>query len=575
MADTSPSNNIAGGVGTAGSTRGDGMGEDGTVLVDSKFVQIYNLVDAGIAVDQGPRWFYRRPAFDELSEFVSKMVQGGHLGLIDGLPGTGKSSTLWWKLQQLEKKVLWIHLGRDGEVLNVVKVNCAESKVEYAKKKPESTADVLAKLELIPYYNELDILVIDGVNQGNFSRSMVALRRFAMDKLSERCGFLTMSNKIKKEHKHQLDILKVQQERGNNVAQLYHTQHSWTLEEYMDAFVKTDGSATELFAQVQPGFQEWGDIDVKGEFLETSKRLHDGSSKHISVEDAATQKYAYAGGSARWMMSETKDSIDAMISDYARECVSLNALVDFTLGEGSPFAKTHLYASSLGNKGLPVYSLVSQHATILALNILGAAGTKTLYQHAIKLKNPAFLGWVVEADLMQRCASGALVLEAADGSFVEFSDKGEEPTEFDHAASVAGASVASMTPLEGETRVCKPSGWNQGGYDVIFVRAESDKKLALRFGQVTKSTSHSLKLRYFAEVVVFLSAAGYHIVSVEIAFIAAKQDVRKFRVSPSKVVGRGLLSRADHPRGGKWKQGKEEDLVTVYGIDLTKMGYNL
>jgi len=185
-------------------------------------------------------------------------------------------------------------------------------------------------------------------------------------------------------------------------------------------------------------------------------------------------------------MSETKQSIDGMSQDYLTECIRLDALVDFTLGEGSPFAKTHLYASSKDESGRPAYSLVSQRATILAFKSLGAAGTKSLYQHAIRLKNPSFLGWVVEVDLMQRCSSGALFLEAKDGSQVKFSDRGKEPTEFDHTASVNGASIASWIPHEGETHVCKPSCWNPGGYDIIFVKAGSHKKLHLQFGKVTK-----------------------------------------------------------------------------------------
>jgi len=83
-----------------------------------------------------------------------------------------------------------------------------------------------------------------------------------------------------------------------------------------------------------------------------------------------------------------------------------------------------------------------------------------------------------------------------------------------------------------------------------------------------------LKLNYFAEAVAFLMAAGYHTVSVEIAFIVAKQDMQEFRVFPSKVWGHGLLSHAELLGGEKWKKGHEEKIVSVYGIDLTKMGYN-
>ena len=136
--------------------------------------------------------------------------------------------------------------------------------------------------------------------------------------------------------------------------------------------------------------------------------------------------------------------------------------------------------------------------------------------------------------------------------------------------------MESLIPDEGKTNVCKPTKWNQGGYDVIFVTAGSGKKLSLRLGQVTKSTSHSLNLKYFAEVVSFLKNAGYVIESVEIAFIVPRQLISDFRILPSKVFGRGLLSHADLPSTlgkFKWAKGKEEELVTVYGVNLMLMGY--
>jgi hypothetical protein len=331
-----------------------------------------------------------------------------------------------------------------------------------------------------------------------------------------------------------------------------------------------DGTATPLFLGLLPVFAAEWNVDVKAEFMNTKRRL-DGSKKYVSVEEAVTQKFAYCGGSARWMASETTRSISTMISSYLQEYIQLDTLVNFTLGQESSFAKTHLYYSTQGENGLTDYSLVSQHATSLAVKGLGAAGTKSLYQHATRLNNPAFLGWVIEADIMQRCVSGALFLEGKGGSAVQFTEQGQDPIEFDHDDLVNGAPVESLIPDEGETNVCKPTKWNQGGYDVIFATAGSGKKLALRLGQVTKSTSHSLKLKYFAEVVSFLKNAGYVIESVEIAFIVPRQLISDFRVLPSKVFGRGLLSHADLPSTlgkSKWAKGKEEELVTVYGVDL-------
>ena len=66
--------------------------------------------------------------------------------------------------------------------------------------------------------------------------------------------------------------------------------------------------------------------------------------------------------------------------------------------------------------------------------------------------------------------------------------------------------------------------------------------------------------------------------SIEIAFVVKKQNMSDFRVLSSKVTGRGLLSHANLPAslgGSKWIMGKEENLVTVYGLDLAMMGYHI
>ena len=62
----------------------------------------------------------------------------------------------------------------------------------------------------------------------------------------------------------------------------------------------------------------------------------------------------------------------------------------------------------------------------------------------------------------------------------------------------------------GKSIACKPTAWNQGGYDVFFVEiADRDaSKIRLRFGQVTKAKTHSLKGGYMFSVIKFFEAAG-------------------------------------------------------------------
>lgn len=71
-------------------------------------------------------------------------------------------------------------------------------------------------------------------------------------------------------------------------------------------------------------------------------------------------------------------------------------------------------------------------------------------------------------------------------------------------------------------------------------------------------------------------AAGYVIDSIEIAIIFTKQI--NFRVLLSRVSGgSGLLLQANvPPKIGylKWNKRKEQDFVSVYGVDLTLKGYH-
>ena len=537
----------------------------GVVEDDERFVTISNLYKAGLSAKDEPQLFYQRTAFRELSDFIDKIVEGCHIGLIDGLPGTGKSSTLWWGLRKLTKRrLLWINLDRQGNVNTLIEVK--DASIQTLAVPMNGWRGLLDKLKKLSAQST--ILVFDGVNHSIYNDAFVALRDFVMKDLNGRCGFITMSGKITREHKHNLEIYVKKQRDGVFVAQFYHTHHSWTLDDYVGAYVNPDQSATPLFFEVLPVFAEEWNIDMYAQFMNTSD---EGSKKFVLVEEAVTQKFAFAGGSARWMASETTHSISAIISSYLQECVQLDSLMNFKLGEQSPPAQTHLYFASQDDAGLTVYSLISQHATLLAVENLSGTGAKSLYRHATRLNDPAFLGWVIEACIVQRCLNGALVFEDTDGSAVQFTQQANDPIEFDHDSLVNGASARSLIPSPGKTNVCRPKKWNRGGYDFIFLSTGWRKNLALRFCQVSKSSLDSLKLEYFAEVVNFLSRAGYDIESVEIAFLVATRKISDYCISPNKVFGRGRLSHVDLPRSlgrSKWVEGREEELISVYAVDL-------
>lgn len=575
---------------------------------DDDFASIPNLLSAGLGETNDPRTFYRREAFNTLANFVDSTIAGKHIGLVDGLPGTGKSSTIWWALQQQRyhsKAIAWLHLDRTGDITNFVKKSRHDD--NFTDNPPLAQ---MTEIEAI----DADIFVIDGVNQENFRAAIGSLRRWIY-KLSwgktqehhQRSGILTMSNKIQREHTHGLRMLEALQRVGKGVAMYYCTQHSWTLNEFLSAFVLSNGKRSNLFNDNCAVFESEWDIeeDDQGNTsgkakTGTKKRNHDGCKKISSLRDVITQKFVHAGGSARWMLQLTTAEIDKTISFYLNECSDADNLLSFSLGPKSPVAKTHLYYSSIRNLDETVYSMVSQRATILIFDSLGINEIKQLYRHAAKLNNPAFLGWVIEADLFYRYSTGKvtlrkkgqkedMVIEAQKRAAIEFDHGHLLALSKDGDCTKLSEEVKKLVPGKDETRTCKPTSWNQGGYDLVLIEGngENEKKkkhVVVRFSQVTKSDSHSLKLKYFDHFLNFLIEAGCIIDSVELAFIVPLSKIDTFRITGRQVEGSGLLS--GHTRYGtgptedtsqmqknRWTKTNEHNQIQIYGLDVASMDF--
>uniref|UniRef100_A0A7S3LAN6 Uncharacterized protein n=1 Tax=Amphora coffeiformis TaxID=265554 RepID=A0A7S3LAN6_9STRA len=214
-----------------------------------------------------------------------------------------------------------------------------------------------------------DVLVMDGLNYENMASFLESLYVW-LDKQGGRTCILTMSNKIKRLHEHELRNLMVQQEEGIGVAVFYCTQHSWTLDEYKGAFLGPNKKGSPLFEENRAIFHTEWDIEEDGAEdgspSNSSKiRSHDGTRRYCSVLDATTQKFASAGGSAMWMLQLTTTEIDQVLKFYLDECSILGDLMSFSLGPKSPRAKTCLYSSTVNESGETLYSMVSQRAMVL------------------------------------------------------------------------------------------------------------------------------------------------------------------------------------------------------------------
>jgi hypothetical protein len=343
-------------------------------------------------------------------------------------------------------------------------------------------------------------------------------------------------------------------------------------------------------------FEEEWEIEEDDAEIEKNRRakrckLNLSERKPIaSVEEIITQKFFYAGGSARWMIAQTTKEIEEDIGTYLDETENLSELLNFNLGPGSPVAKTHLFSSAPGtNDSGAHYRLVSERATQLLVERVGRSGINTLYSHAAKINNPAFLGWIIEADYFSRCEANSLQLIRSDGTLFDVSCP-NSPVEFDVGLLELLSSLENKTELKryltkfipdnNSIAVCKPTKWNQGGYDVVRIKKTlpsgggtdegTDKiRIDLVFGQVTKSSTHSLKLRFFERLASFFFEAGYEVGSIEIGFIVPEEQMDSFTIPASAVTSSGrLIQHTVYGSIEKWAYKREHEQVVVYGLPM-------
>ncbi len=225
-----------------------------------------------------------------------------------------------------------------------------------------------------------------------------------------------------------------------------------------------------MTAHISTFEQDWEieDNNVEAEKNRRAKRCRFDLSERkpiASVKQIITQKYFYAGGSIRWMLTRTIQEIESDILSYLNEAENFNELLMFNLGPKSPVAKTHLYSSIRGARNVTFYKLISERATKLLVAKVGRSGIQTLYSHATEIKNPAFLGWVLEADYFSRCNANMLQLIRRDGSSFDVTCP-RVPVEIDVGLLDVYASLdskdelkaylAKLIPDGDSVSVCKP-----------------------------------------------------------------------------------------------------------------------
>jgi len=475
---------------------------------------------------------YCRSMFNDQIDFLTQtVIEKGRVGYVFGPPGTGKSSTALAFASMLNREewtVTWIRLSRISLPVCV---------------RIEEDSKSVRSLRCADYYSELDeilneeveeqtkhIVFLDGMTTKHLKAEQMCISWRKQNKTNRRLVIVSSMSSRWKAKAHEDDV--------NDIDKFI--AYSWTQREYLDA-IQNDA----LFQSIRGNLDSSGAPGVA-------------SAKDDSRVELVQSKFYFAGGSARFMFEySTGRVIDELDDSIA---ATSNAL---TYSSGEVGARSNGVINRLFGSyksivdGREKIVIVSQQAASALAIAGGPVLIKNLVSSLHQDWNPAVDGWVLEMLFFARLKHGGVDLLDSDKNPI---DKWCEANirRFDPC------NIATLCFPQTDIGVwLKPVRWNQGGYDGVFL---DQKKKTVRFIQVTRSETHSLKLEYFYSFLSMLmeSEASFEIESLEIVFLVDVKKLSKFRILDSGVTGQGLLAAF---RG--WEKGDEWKTVKAVGIDST------
>ncbi|TMW58961.1 hypothetical protein Poli38472_007106 [Pythium oligandrum] len=461
---------------------------------------------------------YRRREVQDLWDFVQEEVISKNASVyIVGPPGIGKSfSTLCFvaQLDPSQWNVVWIHFGAST-------TSCLSmGGREYWEDIDESTF-------VVPRVAGKRLLVcLDGynVNLAHLGFLRKIKRGLTKDERHLVCSSIATLGKLNQEDAEREQI---------RVFYMY----SWTLADY-EAAVADAAFYEQVVSKL--------DATTANEVNDDSDDEEGGEAE--KKKDALDRKFYYAGGSCRFMFQRTTDQVKQRLQRAMESTTNKTDLIQYCSGNWHHDTINTLYGMAGGEGGR--FPVSSYAASLFAKE----SGAETIVQLASRLntsKNPAMDGHLLEWLFLASVPKRAVKLVGDDGVIDEL------PTahvlEFDPKKRFR----VSNGRIMGNKSWLQPVAWNQGGYDAVYF--DNDKGNVI-FIQVTRSGTHSFKMRFFNEVLLKLKAAKMTIKTVEVYFVVKSAQYLKFTIG--QIDDRDLLWKFD----ARWKQ-PEENHVKVRAFE--------
>jgi energy-coupling factor transporter ATP-binding protein EcfA2 len=382
--------------------------------------------------------------------------------LIQGPPGSGKSSVVWfWACLMAETSdIMWVHMIPGGFI------SCArlcQGKIRAFTTEFEFVARIIRECRS-------HTIILDGITKGEMN--LIGAARMGIDRLDNIGGPLVIAVAssqliIAVEHLEQLYIEEL-------------SMDSWTLDQYQQCC-----NDDNFYQQVEPMLGEGGE-----------------------KEEKIINKYHYAGGSARWMFGFDVDRICCDIKKQIAKCDDFTKLIEDSSGPSSNVAVNHLRQKRGEN-----HFIISNYVMRELVQKCDRSFIKALTNVSLIRGNPSFDGWIFEMDFLiqirEMCKdvnNPTLQLLNQDESNAE-KWQGDGYQTFTHPAELKGRAFKHNMWLI-------PKKWNQGGYDAVeLVDSES-----IRFVQVTRGETHDLKL-HFMETFLRESELVESMTKVDVVFV--------------------------------------------------------
>ncbi len=511
-----------------------------TVNAEGVFVDISGLFHAGLAVKSSDtkRLFIRSATLLLLNRLRKEDYQALR---VFGSPGIGKSFLVWaWACDEYlrkKKKVLWIHLSKAKKPKIILMDGNGIFKVKHSDENFVSSSDA-------------DIIIVDGVVGDSPSHNLYVENSLEWDPYPNRKSIQVVSMQVR---------IDEDDDEVDNISCF--TMAPWTLEDYNLA------CSDSLF-------------------FESVKWAFDGVHAE-SKEDLISQKFYFAGCSARWMFNCSLSKLKLRIERHIQSCPNAIALLQGIVGQSSPFSVNHLVVAHPLNEELSKNFFVSKYVARRVLSIGGSEAVKYAYGIACGLNNPSFTGWIVEMDFIQQLYHniGAKVsIHYFSLDLEPLDDKWDVPgvvdLDFSYIGSVREKVLSGIIDFDVKTIQFRkesiflgfwlvPTKWNQGGFDVARLLKFREQYM-LSFVQITASHEHSLKLKYFQDLTSAIAfALGIEISRIQIIMLVPNKTIASnFSISLSKVSNPGFLKFWKCGESEEyWTQGAEHNQVDVMWFD--------